>query len=759
MTENQEDNSDFEIIQTPWKNRLLKSIQDAKNQVFIITPCIKRETIIWITNVLLEKKPDTSFKINILTRINEKDIIDGRSDLESLEAINNLKSTSDFQINLKSISNLQASAYIFDDDQIILTSTNLAPSDLTSDIGYGIKFQDKKIISGIIEDFNKFWEEAGEIESDNLKRFISKVRSRNKCDNQAQPPYISIGNKIEPKGIDIEEIVKETGDDMVNNYIEQAMEAEDSDDYEKALDYFSQALLLSPDNTEALENKARLLIDELNQPDEALECLDKLLAINHEDERSWREKGKILYRNRKYRDALMALDEASKLNPNGDEVWFWKGLILSKFESRREDAIACFDQAIYLNSYYEDAWFQKGIIFYQYLDKPKESIRCFQGTLRINPEHEGALLNRAIVYYKYLDKSLEAMKSVDKLTKQNPGHVLGWQLKGIIFLKVYKKYKEALICVNEALKHQPENVSFLFFKGRLLYRHHNQSQKALKLFDEIIKLDPDHYFAMFEKGLLESENYRNIEEALQYFDDAIDLYSKSELKAKGDPPESELEEQDLIINAEGIYNELIERLNDLTTKNPGNEHAWYIKGAILDKFLDRFEDSLICLDEATKLNPDYGPAWHDKGAILDSVYGRNEDAIKCYNKALSLNADNEILWYNKGNTLAEMEDYNEALECFNKTLELNPDLSSAWSNKGNVLINLEMYDQALEAFNKAIGLYQYDVDAWYNKGNVLIHLRRFDDALVCFETALNYNPTHESAAKNYEHYSDKENWK
>jgi len=181
MAKKQEPKSDIEIIQTPWKNRLLKLIQDAKNQVFLVTPFIKRETVVWITNVLLDKKPETSFQINILTRINEKDIIDGRSDLESLEAINNLKSTSDFKINLKAISNLQATAYIFDDNKIILTSTNLAPSDLTSDIGYGISFQKKEIVSGIIEDFTKFWDEAMEIDTENrfalLRIYVKKRKS------------------------------------------------------------------------------------------------------------------------------------------------------------------------------------------------------------------------------------------------------------------------------------------------------------------------------------------------------------------------------------------------------------------------------------------------------------------------------------------------------------------------------------------------------------------------------------------------------
>ena len=100
---------------------------------------------------------------------------------------------------------------------------------------------------------------------------------------------------IEPHRTDLDDIVKVNSNDMISNYLEQAMDAEDSNDYKKALDFFNQILLLSPDNSEAIESKARLLIEELDRPLEALDCFDKMIAMNPEDERAWREKGKILY--------------------------------------------------------------------------------------------------------------------------------------------------------------------------------------------------------------------------------------------------------------------------------------------------------------------------------------------------------------------------------------------------------------------------------------------------------------------------------
>ena len=56
MPENSKAASGYEIVQTPWKNRLLKLVQDSEKSIFIVSPFLKGESILWITNILLKKK-------------------------------------------------------------------------------------------------------------------------------------------------------------------------------------------------------------------------------------------------------------------------------------------------------------------------------------------------------------------------------------------------------------------------------------------------------------------------------------------------------------------------------------------------------------------------------------------------------------------------------------------------------------------------------------------------------------------------------
>ena len=64
----------------------------------------------------------------------------------------------------------------------------------------------------------------------------------------------------------------------------------------------------------------------------------------------------------------------------------------------------------------------------------------------------------------------------------------------------------------------------------------------------------------------------------------------------------------------------------------------------------------------------------------------------------------------------------------------------------------------IRAIAKKLKLDKNNSSLWYNKGNALLSLRRNPEALNCYKQALNINPNHELALKNFETYSDKNNW-
>ena len=70
--------------------------------------------------------------------------------------------------------------------------------------------------------------------------------------------------------------------------------------------------------------------------------------------------------------------------------------------------------------------------------------------------------------------------------------------------------------------------------------------------------------------------------------------------------------------------------------------AWYNKALDLRK-LGRYEDSIVCLNEALKINPDYMKAWRNRGLAIGEL-DRYKDAVRCVDKALKTDPrDEEVI--------------------------------------------------------------------------------------------------------------------
>jgi len=52
--------------------------------------------------------------------------------------------------------------------------------------------------------------------------------------------------------------------------------------------------------------------------------------------------------------------------------------------------------------------------------------------------------------------------------------------------------------------------------------------------------------------------------------------------------------------------------------------------------------------------------------------GKYEEALLCYEEAVSIDPKDPGLWNKKGITLRSLGRYDEAVECFNKSLKISP---------------------------------------------------------------------------------------
>src|SRR3972149_1283770 len=134
----------LQIIKSPWEDTFVRLLKEAQTNVYLASPFIKAQTARLIAEHSRRKidfRYINSFKLANFHR--------GASDLEALKTLDKCK------FKQKSVHNLHAKLFIFD-DRAIITSGNLTPGGLRNNLEYGILIQN---------------EMAGEIKSDYLKIF------------------------------------------------------------------------------------------------------------------------------------------------------------------------------------------------------------------------------------------------------------------------------------------------------------------------------------------------------------------------------------------------------------------------------------------------------------------------------------------------------------------------------------------------------------------------------------------------------------
>ncbi|GEM_PF-4411137 len=109
----------------------------------------------------------------------------------------------------------------------------------------------------------------------------------------------------------------------------------------EALNYFNRVLELNPRDWEALTNKGNVLFN-LLEFKEALECYSKALEVNPKDAETLYNRGNLLLRMGRFEEAAQMFDEALSLNPGIAEASLNKALALLVFTkpSKCEEAIS-----------------------------------------------------------------------------------------------------------------------------------------------------------------------------------------------------------------------------------------------------------------------------------------------------------------------------------------------------------------------------------------------------------------------------------
>lgn len=208
----------MQYIQPPWINYFFSKVQVVKKSLYLSSPYIKNTIVVFLYEIL-RSRTDLNLSIKILTRIKIQDLIEGASDLEAFEKLLEIDKLPGIKAEVRCVSNLHAKVYIFDEDSAIVTSSNLTPSGLKSNIEYGIEVTDSIAIRQMLNDMETYWHDAETLTMDMIKEIWERMQATEsvvKVDRVGQAPkdrslsanpsipIQGIGKRLKPMGQDIE---------------------------------------------------------------------------------------------------------------------------------------------------------------------------------------------------------------------------------------------------------------------------------------------------------------------------------------------------------------------------------------------------------------------------------------------------------------------------------------------------------------------------------------------------------------------------
>ncbi|MEK6978709.1 MAG: tetratricopeptide repeat protein [Candidatus Micrarchaeota archaeon] len=154
-------------------------------------------------------------------------------------------------------------------------------------------------------------------------------------------------------------------------------------DYEKAIENYNMAILLTPIFSEAYFNRA-LSYYQLKNFEKATADYTKSAELDPNNPIIYNNRGDAYYRKQDFQNAVKDYDKAIQLNPDYLKAFYNRGLSYASIEDY-EKAIEDFTKVVTLNPEFAEAYHLRGLA-YEYAGQVETAITDYEKALQLNPE-------------------------------------------------------------------------------------------------------------------------------------------------------------------------------------------------------------------------------------------------------------------------------------------------------------------------------------------------------------------------------------
>ncbi|MCK4743149.1 MAG: tetratricopeptide repeat protein [Sulfuriflexus sp.] len=187
------------------------------------------------------------------------------------------------------------------------------------------------------------------------------------------------------------------------------------EDYQQAISQLQQSLKY--ELTSIAHANLGKAFHHIGNQDDAQKHLEIALSMESSSLDALMIMAEMKHEQRNYNEALNYYDNATKFHPNEEKTWNNKGLVL--YDTRQtKEAIACFKQAIELNPKHLNSFLNLGIAEHS-IGETSAAIKSFKHAIAVNPKYLSAYINLGIAEHD-IGQSKEAEILLNKALKISP---------------------------------------------------------------------------------------------------------------------------------------------------------------------------------------------------------------------------------------------------------------------------------------------------------------------------------------------------
>jgi tetratricopeptide (TPR) repeat protein len=547
------------------------------------------------------------------------------------------------------------------------------------------------------------------------------------------------------------DISHRTPDQTYQIYLQEALLKKNQRKYEDAIDFYSKALNIKPDD-EDIKSKIKSLTTSVNN----LARLDaKYMAGN-------------------YKDAIKEYDKAIASDASNSDYYVGRGKCYDRIKENKK-AIADYSKAIDLDQNNIEAYKAKALM-HERLKAIPEAIAAYTVCTSIDR-------NDVSAYAKIADLNLQknnltaAMGILDKGISSNPQASQLHYRRGQL-LRQEKQVRLAILAFNAAIMYDSINPRLYFERGLcnieikdissagfdfaaarrlglepqlnqqslafanefytsgLTQLKEGRMDVALSMFANARLIDPSFAGYHYQTGYV-NFYMKNYEQAIENFTDAIGLDSRYAAayqmrglarykKAQYSGSVQDLEKS---IEIEPKIAETYKYLGDVLVKQKDYKKALSKYDESLDANKSRNRD----LDDSLKADLYFGKGY----ACLYTADLKN--ALQYFTQSIKISKNVAHVYYYRGLTYLKQKEFSDAIENIEKALSFEPRQPIWNTTLGEIYYQKGKFDKALPLFEKAIGEESAPVDfsdPYYHRANTHFKMNDFQAALNDYQYLL-----------------------